>query len=323
MKKFYLNVIAATAAVCVCLDASAFKVGDVSYGIVSSTAETAKVTGVPNTFKGALEIPQTVEDSSTGKVYTVVEIANYAFDDTEGLVSVSFPASVTKIGNYVFDDCIALESVTLPESLQKLGSSVFYNCKALKEVTIPAEIKLLEANVFGNCTGLTKITIPAAVTTINGRAFEGCTGLTDLEIGAGVTYMGSDAFGSCDNLRLIVSLAVEYPFISASSFSEKAYASAEVIVPNGSLDNYKKGYWSKFVNLKEAPNTSGVFANKADSKAIKAVGRTLQTNGKAVTVYTYTGAPVYSGVADEVALDIPGIYIVKPEGGKAVKIVVR
>lgn len=72
----------------------------------------ATVCDVPRNYSSTrLTIPSTV--TNDGKEYQVAEIADYAFYDTDNIVEVTIPASVTTIGESAFQGCNALSIINI------------------------------------------------------------------------------------------------------------------------------------------------------------------------------------------------------------------
>lgn len=126
---------------------------------------------------------------------TIVNIADGAFTDCKGLISVTIPKSTIKIGNYAFYNCGGLNSITVEEGNPTYDSRE--NCNALIET---ATNKLIR--------GSNNTTIPSSVTAIGDYAFNGNSGLTFLTIPSSVTTIGQDAFQYCAGPNLL-SIKVE------------------------------------------------------------------------------------------------------------------
>ncbi|HAJ96177.1 MAG TPA: hypothetical protein DCO72_00340, partial [Ruminococcus sp.] len=77
-----------------------------------------------------------------GEIKTVVmesgvtNIAEFAFEECEALVSVSIPDTVEEIEAWGFYDCSSLKSITIPASVKSIGASAFQNCSALKAYSV-------------------------------------------------------------------------------------------------------------------------------------------------------------------------------------------
>ena len=111
--------------------------------------------------------------------------------------------SVTSIGAYAFQNCEGLTSITIPNSLTSIGKYAFSSCSGLTTITIPDKVTSIGEQAFANCSGLTSITIPEKVTSIGDQAFMYCSSLESVIIGNGVTSIGFWAFESCSGLKSI------------------------------------------------------------------------------------------------------------------------
>ena len=168
------------------------------------------------------EYKSTVINAEIGEFCT--SIGDSAFDNCNGLSSVTISNSVTSIGYGVFNGCSSLTSVTIGSGVTSIGTAAFYGCASLTSVTIPDSVTSIGISAFGTCSGLTSIMIGSGVTSIGSNAFYGCSGLTNVLadcnaavdgvfrgfnpvenviIGNNVTSIGRRAFDDCKNLRSI------------------------------------------------------------------------------------------------------------------------
>lgn len=130
--------------------------------------------------------------------------------------SITIPETVTEISGYAFNDCNGIESITLPF----LGSSVSATSNAylgyifgassftenrnyvpdsLKTVIVTGGTRI-ESYAFAYCDSLTNVTIPYGVTTIRSGAFKDCHSLSSIYIPDSVTTMGSNVCSGCNSL---------------------------------------------------------------------------------------------------------------------------
>jgi len=185
---------------------------DMVFTILDETAKTCQVgyldgswdkTAVnKNTVNGAVTIPEVVEG------YTVKKIGKYAFDDIDGIKTISIPETVTSIDDYAFFSCDQISSFELPASVTNIG-----NCA----LAIPS-LKVAEGNPKydsrDNCNaiietatniivaGCRATTIPATASEIGNYAFYG---LYDCSIflPSTITKIGDYAFeGNRLNLQV-------------------------------------------------------------------------------------------------------------------------
>lgn len=183
---------------------------------------------------GNLEIPTSV--THNGTTYSVTMIGYGAFDDCNGLTSVTIPNSIISIGDYAFRNCSGLLSINIPASVSTIGVDAFWNCSGLTSVIIPNGVTTIGECAFYGCSGLTSIavessnntydsrqncnaiietatntliagcantTIPTSVTSIGNFAFSYCSGLSSITIPNGVTSIGNSAFGHCSALTSV------------------------------------------------------------------------------------------------------------------------
>ena len=140
-------------------------VDGINYLIVTK-AKTAEVRALPNGSKytGDIVIPESIVYD--GIECRVENINNNAFQNCNGLLSVTIPTGVTSIGGSAFSGCSSLVSVTIPSGVTSIGGSAFFGCTSLASITIPTGVTSIGGSAFSGCSSLTSITIPSGVTSI-------------------------------------------------------------------------------------------------------------------------------------------------------------
>lgn len=140
----------------------------------------------------------------------------YTFWESNGITSVTIPASITKIDLWSFDNCNTLEKIIVSEGNEIYSSidGVLYNkektaiirCPEGKSGTIvfPDSMENINERSFYNCTEITDVTIPKGAHEIGWYAFYGCSGLTKVIIPDSVTVISDSAFIGCYNLEKII-----------------------------------------------------------------------------------------------------------------------
>jgi len=207
------------------------------------------------------------------------------------VTSVVIGDGVTTIGDYAFYRKSDITSVTIPSSVTSIGSYAFYGT-GLTSVTVPSSITEIENSVFDSCTGLKSVIIPGTITKIGGYAFYRCTSLEKIEC-----------------------LAVTPPACESTTFYETDKSKCELIVPKGSVEDYKTaGEWKDFYSI-----VAGINGMSQDSKvAVSASNGVITVSGVAantvVEVYSISGTLVYRGTSNTVAVPSAGIYVVKAAG---------
>ena len=151
---------------------------------------------------------------------SVTSIGDYAFYGCLSLNSVTIPNSVTTIGAYAFANysspfgtIMQLSSIAIPDSVTNIGEKAFYGCNKLTNVTIGNGVTSIGAGAFGECSSLTSMTLPNSLTTIGyvseyGVTFEdgvfvNCKKLISINIGNSVTAIGAYSFSGCSSLTSI------------------------------------------------------------------------------------------------------------------------
>ena len=79
-----------------------------------------------NEYSGDIVISESV--TYNGVVYSVTSIGNSAFQDCNGLTSLTIPNSVTSIGDAAISWCSGLTSITIPNSVTSIGNYAFSVC---------------------------------------------------------------------------------------------------------------------------------------------------------------------------------------------------
>ena len=170
-------------------------------------------------------------------------IRNYAFNNCDGLTSVTIGDSVTSIGYEAFYNCSSLTSIVIPDRVTKIDSYAFSNCMRLVEVynkstlnitagsSVYGNVGYYAKNVYTPTSGESKIstdengyiiytdvedvsligyvgtetdlTLPNNITEINKYALYNCNGLTSIVIPDSVITIGDYAFYGCDSLTSI------------------------------------------------------------------------------------------------------------------------
>lgn len=167
----------------------------------------------------------------------LTSIGYIAFDECEGLKSITIPNSVKRIGIGAFAET-GLTSVIIPESVTTIERSAFAACRQLKNVTLPKGLITIDEGTFGG-TALTSIIIPDSVTTIGKQAFQS-TALTSIIIPASVTTIGEQAFYGCKDLAKVNILHNGYINYGSDAFSNCSSISEVIMFYNSAKTAFKE-----------------------------------------------------------------------------------
>ena len=169
------------------------------FTILSDSTVSVRCGVLPENLKGDVVIPSTVKID--GKVYTVTEIEERAFEGCYNMTNITIPPSVTTIGVAAFDGCWYLTDVEIPNGVTRIEDQVFEFCPYLTSVKIPSSVTSIGNRAFYGCERLNSVKISSNVKSIGDMAFHGCRSL-DLVINnieRNVT-VGSDAFQGCKSV---------------------------------------------------------------------------------------------------------------------------
>ena len=103
---------------------------------------------------------------------SAILISDYAFQNCEGLTTITIPGSVKKIGNWwgnangqIFNGCSNLKEVILEEGIEEISGRAFDSCSKVKEWKLPKSLKRIGPGAFQR-TGVEEFNIPENVESI-------------------------------------------------------------------------------------------------------------------------------------------------------------
>ncbi len=169
----------------------------------------------------------------------VVKLAHNAFEDCDGLTSVSIPNGVESISYQCFNDCDGLNSIDLPTSVISIEELVFYSCDKLTSIevssanpnyssqdgllynktktkllycptgkpslsSLPSTLTVIDDYAFTNCGRLTSVPLPTGVNEYGFSAFAGCSALKSIALPTGAKTLPYGLFEGCTALERIV-----------------------------------------------------------------------------------------------------------------------
>ena len=180
------------------------------------SGENVIVTGLPGAT-GDICIPSSING------YSVLGIANGAFEGNRNLASVIIPNTVKSLGEKAFYNCTNLTNVVVSSSLTNIGVMAFNSCLSLVNVELPETLESIGRNAFGN-SGLRGITIPDGVSVVESSMFLGCSQLVSVTLPNSVTRIKESAFSHCSSL-MDINIPANLTTIESRVFSGSAITS--------------------------------------------------------------------------------------------------
>lgn len=200
-----------------------------------------------------------------------VEIEEFAFASTTGIVQIVCPESLTKIGTGAFQ-LSNISEVIFNEGLLTIGEASLYMLDKLAAVNIPASVVTIENDAFRECVNLATLTFASdsALTTI-GRMVFYRTAIAEVEIPASVIDMGIGVFQNCKSLKTVTfGEGSKLEYIEQNTFNSSGLESIEL--PS---------------SVKELRYNSLSYNNlkSIDLKNVVTIGQQVFTSTKLVSVY--------------------------------------
>lgn len=219
---------------------------------------------------------------------TPVAIFAYLYDMEE----IVLPAKLKSIGDDAFIFCRSLKSINIPESVQKIGLRAFFGCSSLKSMKLPIGITEIKSGLLSNCTGLKSLTLQEGTTDIWDYAFTDCTLLTTITLPSTLGIICDAAFANCNSLKSIYALNPRGIGIKGKPFEEYTQSQCTLYIPEGSMDNYKRGEeWNAFNHIVEFSPTgiNGVHssAERREVERYDTSGRRLASSTKGLNIVRF------------------------------------
>lgn len=274
-------------------------VESIGYNAFNGCAKLSEITfsdKVRNIDASAFNGTAWLNNQEEGIVYAGPVAFKYKGGMPQG-TNISFKEGTKAIANdlfYYFGSSIA--SVQFPSSLEVIGTWAFYKAVNLKDVVIPDNVEIVGERAFSNCTNLESV--------IFGKNFR---------------ELGDGTFVDVPNLKNVTVKAVNVPDFNLSiwdptqPFMSDVYTKATLTVPAEVVEAYKADKnWGQFANI--VAGEAGVENLANDNISIKAINGNIVVEADEnalVTVYNVNGQVVYNGAEKTVAVEQPGMYIVR------------
>lgn len=238
-------------------------------------------------------------------------IGQYAFAQTAHLdsITVNAGASVIEIGEYAFQNSGNLHHFLVNGTITKIGRYAFEGAGNMNDLIVSetGSISIIEEYAFQNCANLHTVTLRGALSSIGNNAFCQCGNMNNLVIESTTPYtIGEYAFQNNTNLHN-VTLSNGIETIEKGTFEN--CANMEFVYLPDSLKNIEEDAFKNLPNLKEITiNENVVIASNAFAGAsgstLGALANTNNASAQALAGVAPTPAPV---VTTTVATVVPVI----------------
>lgn len=138
----------------------------------------------------------------------ITEIGRASFNGASKITGVEIPNSAILISDYAFQNCEGLTTITIPGSVKKIGDwwgnangQIFNGCSNLKEVILEEGIEEISGRAFDSCSKVKEWKLPKSLKRIGPRAFQS-TGVEEFNIPENVESIAT-TFISSSNLSRI------------------------------------------------------------------------------------------------------------------------
>ena len=138
----------------------------------------------------------------------ITEIGRASFNGASKITGVEIPNSAILISDYAFQNCEGLTTITIPGSVKKIGDwwgnangQIFNGCSNLKEVILEEGIEEISGRAFDACSKVKEWKMPKSLKRIGPRAFQS-TGVEEFNIPENVESIAT-TFISSSNLSRI------------------------------------------------------------------------------------------------------------------------
>ncbi|XMO85394.1 leucine-rich repeat domain-containing protein [Algibacter sp. AS12] len=303
---------------CVGIENLNFDDGIFTYSVLGTNPNECQVTGfVSGQDTANAVIPQEADNSSVS--FSVVRIAEGAFQDNTIITNVTLPSTVSSIGSNAFHSCTSLTTINLDNiitygdhsfnncaalSLAPLdftntvstGSYTFINCSSITSVVVPGTLSLGLGALRG--TGINSFSIPSEWTVLPDQMIRDCKAITTINIPSTVTTMGVAAFRGCTGITDIqVNWTVPVGIADATVnnlFNGLLLSGINLLVPPNTIDDYEAApVWTEF-NIMEgvlSTNDYGItnYELKLYPNPVKNAFRISNSAGALVEIYNIQG----------------------------------
>lgn len=153
------------------------------YCILSTEKRTAEYVLCASANDTVVSIPDSI--IVDGRSYSIVSIAEGAFESNRTIKKVTIGKNVRVIGESAFANCKNLKNVVIGENVSHICREAFNGCRKLNGITLPESVKEIGNNAFSGCKKLRSLTIHSTrmtSKTLSRSAFKGLSKKTVVRV---------------------------------------------------------------------------------------------------------------------------------------------
>lgn len=135
---------------------------------------------------------------------SIIEIGEYAFQNSQNLHNFIVNGSVATIKKGAFQGCGAMNQFVISETgnISTIEEEAFLNCANLHTVTLRGTVTSIGKNAFSNCTNMNNLVIESTTPyTIGEYAFQNNTNLHNVTLSNGIETIAKGTFENCTNME--------------------------------------------------------------------------------------------------------------------------
>lgn len=190
------------------------------------------------------------------------------------------------------------------------GDLLFGNDSPVEEIYFGRNIAPTLQPSMRYLSKLNTLVFGDSVTHVSAEMFAENAALEQITFGKNITDIGSKAFAAAKNVNKIKVEAEVPPVVADNAFHPDIYATAEVLIPESSINLYQNApVWKEFASIKKADEIVNLDETKMPTRIEVVDGAIVVKGVEAVRVYIASGKQVYSGTPGRIELPT-GIYLV-------------
>lgn len=249
--------------------------------------------------------------SDGGVLYSADKSVIACFPAASEITELTLPAELEQIDINAFTPAPKLQKIVIGPAVEAVWPSTFSTCNALTEFSVAddnASMKSIDG-VLLDKQGKTLMqyplgikadaySVPEGVETLDDMSMASAE-INELTLPSSLQRIGEFAvYGIASLTKVTVNAATPPAIVGSDFFPASVTSSAPLIVPEGSVDAYKRASgWKSFKTIRTA-GSDGIADITADSNA-------------PVEIFDISGRKVFAGAAADVTVPAPGVYIVR------------